>query len=321
MPQDHALLTITASCINRGNLIIEYAARRVLGLAEPALVIDAHEPLSRQDAEAASRCRATVLPGATLLQPGDHAAVERLDWITSPLVAIGAALRSETGVADLSVARAVTTPVGSRDPFTHEALTREGLPSRLVGCPTLLLASAEGWRPRPGPIVFAAGLGPQEPLAECARACAEVGPTVLLLHAPERQRPFFAAPGVSAEPLDSAEQAFALIRSAAAVVTSRMHAFLAALIFGVPAIFLGGWYDSRYSLLEHLGVPIEPPLPQRVRKLLDAIGRGKLPPGVCFERAQALRESMTAWIGEVGEPLGLRLSAGLPEESAFGEPA
>jgi len=304
MPEGQALLTITRSCINRGNLIIEHAAWRVLGFGPPAVVIDAHEPLDRRDAEAASRCQVTVLPGATLLQPGDHPAVERLDWISSPLLAIGAALRSMDGAADLSVARSIQTrqtTIGSRDPFTHDALTRAGIPSRLVGCPTLLLGTAEGWLPRPGPIVFSAGLGPQEPLAQCARACAEAGPLVQLLHAPERQPAFWEGPGVESVPLTSAEQAFALIRSASAVVTSRMHAFLVALIFGVPAFFLGGWDDSRYSLLEYLGVPLEPPTPKRVRELLSGLERGRLPVDACFERAETLRQGMRAWLAEMRE--------------------
>jgi hypothetical protein len=312
----YGLLSITKSCVNRGNLIIEHAARRVLGLdatdASP-LVLDAHSPLSDEDAAAASSCRATVLPGATLLQPGDHLSVERLDRITSPLLAIGSALRSMNGAVDLSVAQSIGTVIGSRDPFTHDALTWAGIPSRLVGCPTLLLADAEAWRPREGPIVFAAGLGDQATLAAAARACAEVGPTVLLLHAPERQPPLCEGPDVRAEPLDSAEQAFALVRSASVVVTSRMHAFLSALIHGVPAIFLGGFYDSRYTMLEYLGVPIEPPVPQRIKKLLDAVGRGKLPSDVCFERARTLRAGMRAWVDEVGGPVGLRIPADLPK--------
>jgi hypothetical protein len=312
MPEGHALLSITHRCINRGNLIIEHAARRVLGLESPAVVIDAHQPLERWAAEAASACRATVLPGATLLQPGDHPAVERLDWITSPKIVIGAALRSLDGTADLAVARAVgavETPVGSRDPFTHDALTQAGIPSRLVGCPTLLLGDAQGWKSppseSPGPIVFAAGLGNQGIVAECAKACAEAGPVVELLHAPERQPPFLAGPGVEAVPLASAEQAFAVIRSARVVVTSRMHAFLSALIFGVPAFFLGGWYDSRYSLLEYLGVPIEPPTPERVRALLAGLERGRLPAAACFEQAETLRAGMRAWLAEIREPAGL----------------
>lgn len=310
---DFGLFSITASCVNRGNLIIEHATRRVLGLEQPAVEIDAHHELTPEAAASANRCRAVVLPGATLLQPGDHAALERLACIAVPVLAIGSALRSQDSVPDLALARQIRTVVGSRDPFTHQALTAAGLESRLVGCPTLLLAAAPGWRPREGPIVYSCGLGDQTVLAACAHACAAVGPTVLLLHAPARQPACVEGPGVTAVPLDSAEQAIDLIRQASVVVTSRMHAYLVALIHGVPAVFLGGWYDSRYTLLEYLGVPLEPPVPARIGRLVAEAREGRrLPPDACFERADRLRAGMVQWLQEAAAPLGLGLRTAMP---------
>jgi len=307
VPPELGLFSITRNCVNRGNLIIEYAARTILG--SPDFVeIDAHQPLTRADAEALNACRAVILPGATLLQPEDHPAMEQLDAIRVPIVALGSALRSISGVPELAVAGRLGTIAGSRDPFTHQALTDAGIPSRLVGCPVLLLGRADRWEPRDGPIVYSLGLGEQRALEACAHACAEVGPTVLLLHAPARQR--LDAPHLTSVPLDSAEQALELIRSASVVVTSRMHAYLTAMLFGVPAIFIGGWYDSRYSLLEYLGVPIEPPVPERIRRLAAGCRDGsRLPVEFCFERADRLRAAQVAWMEEVGAPLGLHLTA------------
>ena len=302
----YGLLSITPSCVNRGNLIIEHAARCVLGLDRPLVEVDAHRPLTRTEADALNGCRAVLLPGATLLQPEDHEAVGQLSSLRVPIVAFGTALRSLSGIPDLTVASRIGTVIGSRDPFTHQALTEAGLPSRLVGCPVLMLASAPGWRPREGPIVYSLGLGDQEIQEGCVRVCAEIAPTVLLLHAPERQRPGLQVPGLTTVPLDGAEQALDLIRGASVVVTSRMHAYLTALLFGVPALFLGGWYDSRYSLLEYLGVPIEPPVPERVRRLVTGCLDGsRLPPEACFERAGRLRAAQADWLEEVGGPLGL----------------
>lgn len=309
--QRHGLLAITPRCVNRGNLLIEHAVRRILDLGRSLVEVDAHRPLTRARAAALNRCRAVVLPGATLLQPEDHPAVERLAWVRVPLLALGTALRSLSGIPDLAVARRIGTVIGSRDPFTHQALTDAGLPSRLVGCPVLLLAAAPGWRPRQGPIVFSLGLGDQQAQAACARTCAAMAPTVQLLHAPQRQGsaiPEGAATAVVA--LDSAEQALDLIRGASVVVTGRMHAYLVALLFGVPAIFLGGWYDSRYSLLEYLGVPIEPAIPERIRRLAaGCLSGARLPPDACFERAARLRAAQADWLDEIGGPLGLSLSA------------
>lgn len=306
MPPEFGLFSITPNCVNRGNLIIEYAARRILA-CDGFVEIDAHQPLSDRDAEALNACRAAVFPGATLLQPEDHASMQQLDRLRVPIVALGSALRSINGAADLGVARRLGTIAGSRDPFTHQALTDAGIESRMVGCPVLLLARAERWEPRDGPIVYSLGLGNQEALAQCALACAEVAPTVLLLHAPERQR--LDSPKLMSVELESAEQAFDLIRNASVVVTSRMHAYLTAMLFGVPAIFVGGWYDSRYSLLEWLGVPIEPPVPNRILRLAAGCAGGtRLPPDFCFERADRLRRAQVEWMEEAGAPLGLRFT-------------
>jgi hypothetical protein len=270
--------------------------------------VDAHQPLTRESADALNGCRAAILPGATLLQPEDHPVMQQLDALRIPVIALGSALRSISGVPELAVAERLGTIAGSRDPFTHQALTEAGIPSRLVGCPVLLLGRAERWEPRDGPIVYSLGLGEQGALEACAHACAAVGPTVLLLHAPERQR--LDVPHLPSVSLDSAEQALELIRSASVVVTSRMHAYLTAKLFGVPAIFIGGWYDSRYSLLEYLGVPIEPPVPERIRRLAAGCRDGsRLPVDFCFERADRLRAAQVAWMDEAGAPLGLHLTA------------
>lgn len=307
MQPEIGLFSITPNCVNRGNLIIEHAARTILD-CESFVEIDAHQPISDDDANALNACRAAVFPGATLLQPDDHPSMQQLERVHVPIVALGSALRSLSGVPDLTVARRLGTIIGSRDPFTHQALTDAGIESRLVGCPVLLLGRADRWEPRDGPIVYSLGLGDQRPLAECAIACSEVAPTILLLHAPERQRLENAEQLTSIE-LESAEQAFDIIRNASVVITSRMHAYLTAMLFGVPAIFVGGWYDSRYSMLEYLGVPIEPPMPNRILRLAAAAADGsKLPPEFCFERADRLRRAQVAWMEEVGAPLGLRFT-------------
>jgi hypothetical protein len=302
---EYALLTITPNCINRGNYIIEYATMRALGIKGFKVEVNAHQRMTEESIAAINACRALILPGATLLQPEDHLAVESIARVKVPILAVGSALRSIHHQANFEVVRHIKLTIGSRDPFTHDALSQVGVPSQLVGCPTLLLNSASGWRQQLGPIVFSPGLGNQQPLHECALACADVGPTVVLLHAPDRQPFTLDAPRLHLKPLTDAESAFQLIQSASVVVTSRIHALLCAIIYGVPAIFLGGWYDSRYSLVEYLGVPIEPPIPSRIKRLIEATRSGSYPPSTCFARVEQLRESLRSWLKEVGAPLGI----------------
>ncbi|MCC6553281.1 MAG: polysaccharide pyruvyl transferase family protein [Polyangiaceae bacterium] len=301
----YALLSITHDCVNRGNLIIEHATREVLGLGPDVLAVDAHRRIPPAELDAVNARDALILPGATLLQPEDHAAAADLPGVTCPVLPLGVAMRSALDVPDDSVARLMKLPVGSRDPFTHRALVARGIPSRLVGCQTLLLGAASRWREQDGPIVVSLGLGDQAPLEACVQACADVGSTVVLAHAPGRQRDHFSASDVTCCDLDSAEQALALLRRASVVVTGRIHAMLACITLGTPAIFLGGWFDSRYSLLEHLGVPVEPPVPARIRRLVERARGGRPPPTRCLEAADALRRSMRSYLDDVARPLGL----------------
>jgi hypothetical protein len=207
------------------------------------------------------------------------------------------------------VARQVGLPVGSRDPFTHRSLSRAGIRSRLVGCQTLFFGRAQQWRRQDGPIVVTLGLGDQRPLERCALACAELGPTVVLAQAPGWQREAFDHPHVTVEAVTGADQTLALLGAAAVVVTGRLHMLLASIALGIPVIFMGGWYDSRYSLIEHLGVPIEPPVPVRIRNLTGRVLDGTMPRGQCLEVADDLRTAMRQYLNQVAGRLGLVLDA------------
>jgi hypothetical protein len=300
-----SILGITRRCINRGNLIIEHATRQVLGETYFTQEFDAHQPLTAFDVASINESRALVLPGATLLQPGDHPAMECLPFVTVPILGLGVALRSAAHVSRLELAMQISTTIGSRDPFTHQSLIAAGRASRLVGCQTLLLGRGESWIRQNGPIVVSLGLGCQPQLELCVAACAAMGPTIQLLHAPDAQPARSRSTDLRVLPLESATQAFDLIRTASVVVTGRIHAYLTSLVLGVPAIFLGGWYDSRYTLLEELGVPIEPPVPRRILNLVEAVSAGTYPPEICLANADRLRNAMRSFLDDFAAPLGI----------------
>jgi len=307
-----ALLSITRNCINRGNLIIEYATRRALGIDKFALELDAHSEIDDCSLKQLDETAGLVLPGATLLEPGDHAAFASLAHLQRPVIALGVALRSRENLSNLSIARWLhgarprRVPIGSRDPFTHRALDSVGIESRLVGCQTLLLGRAERWSHCEGPIVFCPGLGYQPSIAACALACAMVGETVVLLHAPSVQPAMVEHRRLSVMNLDSAESAFELFRRASVVVTGRIHACLSCIVLGVPFLFLGPWFDTRYSLLEFLDIPLEPPVPRRIERLVGELRQGRSPRSRCLERAEELRRSMFAYVDSIGEAFGVQ---------------
>lgn len=298
-----ALLSIASGCRNRGNLIIEYATRQVLDSAEVDVEVSAHRTMTATSIAAVNACSALILPGATLLQPEDHPAARQLVDITCPILPIGVALRSRRGIADVSVARHFTIPVGSRDPFTHQSLRRSGVASHLVGCQTLLLGRANNWQRREGPIVASLGLGLQSKLRECVTACAEVDETIVLNHAPGAQPHPFSGPRLQVVDMESAASAFELYRKASVVVTGRIHALLTCVMLGTPVVFFGGWFDSRYSLVQYLGVPIEPAVPSRIRRLVERVRSGEPGSDVVLERADGLRDSMQHYVDDVAKPV------------------
>jgi len=306
-PMTHfAYLSVTRNCVNRGNLLIDAASRSILGLArENTVQVDAHLPMSDAALDRINDCAALVLPGATLLQPQDHPAVAAIGRVRCPILAPGVALRSVLDLPDLTVARQVGLPIGGRDPFTHRSLRRAGLRSHLVGCQTLFLGSADVWAQRSGPIVITLGLGDQSRLAACAIAVADLGETVVLAQAPGRQPERFTHPNITVEQMTGAGQALRRIAGASAVVTGRLHVLLTCIATGTPAVFLGGWYDSRYSLLEHLRIPVEPPVPRRIRRLAAQMLDGRPPSDRCFTVAQDLRSAMRRYLERVAAPLGL----------------
>jgi hypothetical protein len=295
----------TPGFINRGNLIIEQAARRVLGLAENLFIIDAHRPLDDRTVAAINRTDLGILPGATLIEPGDHPSMARIGDIQVPILALGVAFNMRGGSPDTRVAAALRLPVGSRDPFTHRALEERGIPSRLVGCQTLLLGAARRWQQRSGPVVASLGLGGDAPQVACIRAIAEDHPVTVLSHAPGYQDDVIPLPQVRTVPLDSLDGAFDLIRSASLLVTGRIHGVLSCLALGTPVVFMSAWSDSRYDLLRFLGVPVEPPEPERIRRRCREILAGALPAPEPLARAEELRQGMRAYLQEVATPLGL----------------
>lgn len=305
----YAYFSVTKRCVNRGNLLIDEATRRVLRLrAVRTLDFDAHAPLSADEIAQINSCRALILPGATLLQPEDHAAIHFLGQVRCPILSIGVALRSILDVPDLTAARDIGLPVGSRDPFTHLSLRRAGIRSYLVGCQTLFFGQAQAWRRPQGPIVITPGLGDQASLERCILACADLGPVIVLLQAPGWQREVFDRANIEVAAMSDAPRTLTLLNAAAVVVTGRLHTLLACVAIGTPVIFMGGWYDSRYSLIEYLGIPIEPPVPVRIRNLAARVLAGVPPRGQCFDVADGLRSAMRRYLERFARPLGLDVS-------------
>jgi Polysaccharide pyruvyl transferase len=237
-PLKVAWFSVATRCKNRGNLLIDLAARELFGLPRAAVCIDAFRELSSADVARANDCDCVVLAGATLLDSVEHPAVRRLGEITVPKIGFGVALNHQRGKVDLTVARMLNFPVGCRDPFTYAQLNQRSIESRLVGCPTLFCGSAREWRAnRTGPVIVSLGLGSQGPQVECVKACAQLRKVIVVEHVPELQPWNHSIKGVRRLTFASAWRALELYSCASVVVTGRLHALLPCIALGVPVIF------------------------------------------------------------------------------------
>jgi hypothetical protein len=291
-------LSIVDGCENYGNCIIEETLRGIIG-GPTDHAISAFRPLSQGDATALSLRRAVVLPGATLLDSREYPALLSLRSVQSRIFGLGVAFCAEDHEKlDLDIALQLSQPIGSRDPFTHESLTANGIRSELIGCASLFVGDAVRWTHQPGNIVFSFGRGPQLPLVQCLLSCAELGKTTVLDHVPRLQPKLALAPGIERMPLTGRDHAIRTYRAASVVVTSRIHALLPCIALGTPCLFLGGWRDSRYSLLDLLGVPVHEPVPDRVRAIVSSILSGLTPSDRPLAQAAQLRANFGQYLGE-----------------------
>jgi hypothetical protein len=93
---------------------------------------------------------------------------------------------------------------------------------------------------------------------------------------------------------------------ASAVVTGRLHAALPALANGTPVVFSQLIWDSRVSLLTHLGLKVHSPFDRRLARLADeyASGRDRPHPRV-FARMAELREKFARYVERFRRQVGL----------------
>lgn len=246
--------------VNLGNRLIEYALQRVLGLPAPAHTASMFSPLSGEEVDAFNRCDFVLLPGATVLAdgPGQSEALRSLGRIQVPVYCTAASgWAPRLPYFGREVLDRITPPIGARDPHTLAHLARLGIPAVLVGCPTAYLPPVER---KPRHVVV--GFGRQHAQWQTA-ALASAGegsgcPVVAAVQEPDfggRLAGVMKLPWFSyADPW----KVYKMYSAAAWVVTGRLHGLLPAMSQRRPVAFFGDPRDSRFSLVEHLGVSMTP---------------------------------------------------------------
>ncbi len=308
-------------------MLIEWSLQQALDLPSPLLTFDSFKGVGPEVIERINReCRFVLSPGCTALQRGQNEGYKDFDQIRVPKPCFGGSLwmggrrgvkgmlrglfpgRARVNVAngpvDLSIARNLSEPIGSRDTFTHETLTEAKLASRLIGCPTLLGPRRVGeWR-RPAGRRLAMSLSRGNVAAQyrLIRRLRRKWDISLLVHEPYEAKLAALVGGIRTVKYESPGQFMGEYARADLVITGRLHGALPAVREGTPVIFYGDPADTRFTLLRFLGLPIHR-LGQELAELAD-----KPPVGEdVFDRVYELRQAFAGYAREYDVPVRLEM--------------
>jgi hypothetical protein len=283
---------------NYGNRLIEHCLRQLLQLESQEVCINAYPALSEAQMEELNSCDYVVWPGGTLIQRKEHPGMEQIQHARPPAFCFGAAFFTRLPFPHPQYCRRLERPVGARDSFTDRRLRMYGIPSALIGCPTMFAGDQMEWRsPSDGPVVFCFGrynLGVQLKIFDQIRQEAPVRVVIQ----EERQRKH-CPPGTDVVEYNDIEGVIEAYATASVVVTGRLHAALPAVVSGTPVVFSQLVHDSRITLLKDIGLEIHNPYSTRVLPLTRELRSGSVTlPTYIFDRIAALKARYLAFVDD-----------------------
>ncbi len=258
----------TDSCVNWGNLIIDYATRLMIEqtLGSPAAEFDSFVGVMP-----ASGYDFAIVPGCTMITDGDNPTLSGIYRVNYPTYCLAGAvwgreprsltiggLRLRLGRRSrptLGIARQLSGTVGARDPFTKQLLDDAKIRALYVGCPTLLLPPtdvSDG-----GYVLLSFGRGATAAQAHYGARLAKRANVVAVCHEIGDYDRFRAAGWrLPLEQYNGDLQAYlGLFKNASAVVTGRLHGVLPAMAFNKHVMYFGT-RDTRTTILDDLGVRV-----------------------------------------------------------------
>lgn len=259
---------VDSSC-NFGNRIIEYATRNVIEgvLPPPSAEFD-----SFKDQPPRGDYDFLLVPGCTMITVGQNPGLNDLKSLEYPAYCLSGSVWASLphsgwlvrnrvfspkrrAAVDLRIAEQLAAPIGTRDRFTHTALTDAGLRSSYVGCPTLFLPTTDIGDD--GYVLMALGRAHVRAQLRAAERISRHHHVVGICHE-ERDYARFRAAGWRM-PLvtfqGDIELYLSYFKRATTVLSGRLHGALPAIAYG-KRVFYYGTRDTRTTLLDDLGVSI-----------------------------------------------------------------
>ncbi len=264
----------TDSSTNYGNHIIEHATQQFLEnyFKENNNKVDFEHFDSFSDSIPTDTQSDLLIPGCTMLTPGQNKALDHLDKIKGNSYCLAGSLwypkKSKDFIVrtriisigkdpspDFSIVNKLSGIIGSRDRFTFEILKKNGLNTLYTGCPTLFLDTKnvhEG-----DYVLFSFGRVNFHKQVYYANKIAKNHKVIGIVHEKGRKEMVKAAgwklPIVSYN--GDMELYLSYFKNAKYVVTGRLHGVLPALAYGKKSFYFGT-NDTRLSILDDLGIII-----------------------------------------------------------------
>lgn len=255
---NYSWASITKSCINRGNFLIEFALQKILqknGFDKPNFIFDSIKPESDKIIEQINKTDFLIVPGCTTLTVEDYPALKKiLPSIKIPIFNLGAAFSGNNSKPPIDDLKYFFKPIGTRDPFSHDYLNKHKMPNIFIGCPTLLLGQAESFQKRDNKkIVFFFGYKEIDWQKRILKSLINKNYEISVIVQEEKQKDIIKNLPVKIVEYDI-KNVLKEIKRARLMITARLHGALPAISLGTPLFFIKTMEDKRFDLLDYLGI-------------------------------------------------------------------
>lgn len=254
----YAWASITKSCTNYGNSLIEYNLIKLLkkyGFNKPNFVFDSLIKQDTDTIEKINKNEFVIIPGCTTLRIGHYPGLESiLKKIDIPIYNIGATFFGKPMPDFLEYESYFEKPITVRDPQAKKYLDSKKIENLLIGCPTLFTGNAKKIKLNLSKnIIFIFGLYEIEKQIELYKILVKEGYKITVILQEENQNKFLNSLNTNIIKY-TPENIIRELNKAHLVVTGRLHGALPALALGVPVFFLETFENNRFSLLDYLGI-------------------------------------------------------------------
>lgn len=308
----YSWVSITKSCVNFGNFQIEFCLKKILeehGFTQkPDFFVDGFVVNSKKIAEEVNKTDFLLVPGCTTLTvkhyPGLQSIIEN---IKVPIFNLGAAFFGQPDQDSIPYFKYFYQPIGVRDPESENFLKQNNIPVKLIGCPTLFSGTAEKFENRQtNKIVFIFGLKEIENQKEILKMLIQKKYDIQLLIQEKSQKKLIKEFNLNPI-IYSPENLMNALKDARLMVTGRLHGALPAIACGTPVFFTQTVDDSRFSLLNYLGIesfsfkdePLEEKLFRQIKNLEFTNSK------YTFEKVKILRSAFNNYVDEVLKEISL----------------